>query len=471
MEQQKLTIGIWLIASLFSAIYGDRGPVDFYDCTGKLDGNYQHPSDCQRFMSCVGQLYAYERDCPAGLNYDASNDRCDWPSQVGCIIDSPPTTTTTEEPTTTTEEPTTTTEEPTTTTEEPTTTTTTEPPIFDCSGLEDGNYPHPEECTKFVSCVAGKYLYIRDCPADLHYDPRSDRCEYPWLAGCDSSLTTTTEEPTTTTEEPTTTTEEPTTTTEEPTTTTTTEPPIFDCYGLEDGNYPHPEECTKFVSCVAGKYLYIRDCPADLHYDPRSDRCEYPWLAGCDSSLTTTTEEPTTTTEEPTTTTTTTTEEPTTTTTTEPPIFDCSGLEDGNYPHPEECTKFVSCVAGKYLYIRDCPADLHYDPRSDRCEYQWLAGCDSSLTTTTEEPTTTEAITTTSEPTTTDVPETTSPKQDQLSCTGRADGNYPHPNCNKFISCVAGQYLYEMDCPAGLQYDARTDRCDYAEIVGCSSSN
>ncbi|MDX3538482.1 hypothetical protein PV721_29880 [Streptomyces sp. MB09-01] len=37
--------------------------VDFYDCRGKPDGNYIHPYDCTKFMSCVAGQYAYERNC------------------------------------------------------------------------------------------------------------------------------------------------------------------------------------------------------------------------------------------------------------------------------------------------------------------------------------------------------------------------------------------------------------------------
>lgn len=37
-------------------------PVDF-SCADKADGNYPHPSDPTKFMSCVAHAYAYERDC------------------------------------------------------------------------------------------------------------------------------------------------------------------------------------------------------------------------------------------------------------------------------------------------------------------------------------------------------------------------------------------------------------------------
>jgi hypothetical protein len=45
-------------------------------CADKLDGNYAHPSDPNKFVSCVAQTNAYERDCPEGYTYDPDTDMC-----------------------------------------------------------------------------------------------------------------------------------------------------------------------------------------------------------------------------------------------------------------------------------------------------------------------------------------------------------------------------------------------------------
>jgi len=66
---------------------------------------------------------------------------------------------------------------------------------FDCSGLVDGNYPHPTLCTHYVACVAQAYAYEMPCAMNLdgsllHYvqdsgpDPTTSRCDYPEVAGC-----------------------------------------------------------------------------------------------------------------------------------------------------------------------------------------------------------------------------------------------------------------------------------------------
>ncbi|GIG55629.1 hypothetical protein Lfu02_00010 [Longispora fulva] len=60
-----------------------------YDCTGHADGNYVHPDDCTKFISCVAEKYAYEMDCPAGLHYHHPTDRCEWPEIAGCVTGQP----------------------------------------------------------------------------------------------------------------------------------------------------------------------------------------------------------------------------------------------------------------------------------------------------------------------------------------------------------------------------------------------
>ncbi|MCY0931829.1 carbohydrate-binding module family 14 protein [Streptomyces sp. H27-H1] len=34
-----------------------------FSCEGRADGNYPHPSNPTKFMSCVAQEYAYEQSC------------------------------------------------------------------------------------------------------------------------------------------------------------------------------------------------------------------------------------------------------------------------------------------------------------------------------------------------------------------------------------------------------------------------
>ncbi|XP_030762527.1 peritrophin-1-like, partial [Sitophilus oryzae] len=50
----------------------------------------------------------------------------------------------------------------------------------------------------------------------------------------------------------------------------------FDKY--ERGIYPHPSDCTKFLSCATTDPI---DCPAGLHFNPTSSVCDWPADAGC----------------------------------------------------------------------------------------------------------------------------------------------------------------------------------------------
>ena len=70
----------------------------YYSCAGKVDGNYPHPTDCTKFMSCVAQTYAYERQCakchvdpvtcPNGyLHYSHADDSCLYADEAGCVTE------------------------------------------------------------------------------------------------------------------------------------------------------------------------------------------------------------------------------------------------------------------------------------------------------------------------------------------------------------------------------------------------
>ena len=40
-------------------------------------------------------------------------------------------------------------------------------------------------------------------------------------------------------------------------------------------------------------------------------------------------------------------------------------------------------------------------------------------------------------------------------------------NCGKFMKCFGGR-AYEMDCPAGLEFGSKVNRCDYPALAQCS---
>lgn len=66
-----------------------------YDCSGKADGDYPHPTKCDHFIACVAQTHAYEMPCAMGGNGQRlhfvqnsgsapETSRCDYPEVVQC---------------------------------------------------------------------------------------------------------------------------------------------------------------------------------------------------------------------------------------------------------------------------------------------------------------------------------------------------------------------------------------------------
>ena len=61
----------------------------FYNCTGRTDGNYLHPTLCTHFVSCSGGR-AIDMFCPLAdnqgnlLRYNSTINACDYPRDTAC---------------------------------------------------------------------------------------------------------------------------------------------------------------------------------------------------------------------------------------------------------------------------------------------------------------------------------------------------------------------------------------------------
>jgi len=79
-----------------SASADDFAP--YYDCSGVANGNYNHPTECDQFISCSNGT-AYERDCPScqtsegldkcpdgKLHYNALTDKCETADIAKCHL-------------------------------------------------------------------------------------------------------------------------------------------------------------------------------------------------------------------------------------------------------------------------------------------------------------------------------------------------------------------------------------------------
>ena len=57
-------------------------------CQRKPTGNYVHPDDCGKFLSCVNG-HAFTQPCPPTMLFDDVKGQCDWASNVDCRSRSP----------------------------------------------------------------------------------------------------------------------------------------------------------------------------------------------------------------------------------------------------------------------------------------------------------------------------------------------------------------------------------------------
>jgi hypothetical protein len=118
------------------------------------------------------------------------------------------------------------------------------PPSFDCSNLTEGSYPHPTDCASFFICLDGELAGEFTCPPTLLFDPIQQTCKSPSQVFC-----------------------------------------FFTCAGRE-GVFPHPSDCSKFISCTGGtSAIEVFDCPEPLLFDPILLKCNLPQLVNCTSVL------------------------------------------------------------------------------------------------------------------------------------------------------------------------------------------
>jgi hypothetical protein len=53
---------------------------------------------------------------------------------------------------------------------------------FDCTGRPDGNYANPADPSTYFACSGG-IAYLLHCPEGLHFNPATDQCDDPEIAG------------------------------------------------------------------------------------------------------------------------------------------------------------------------------------------------------------------------------------------------------------------------------------------------
>ncbi|XP_050091838.1 peritrophin-1-like [Anopheles aquasalis] len=155
--------------------------------------------------------------------------------------------------------------------------------------------------------------------------------------------------------------------------------------------------------------------------------------------------------------------------------------------HPTDCNRFLVCSAGRAYEMR-CPEGLEYDLEQLSCDYDYNVRCsvegrqqmaknqiigkDESMGQATfDRPSWANR-----EETYMAVPEVPKQYKPAVSvvdarCPRTDDPRKPihlprTGNCAKFMKCFGGR-AYEMDCPAGLEFDVKNGRCEYPALAGC----
>ena len=174
-------------------------------------------------------------------------------------------------------------------------------------------------------------------------------------------------------------------------------------------------------------------------------------------------------------------------TTTRPQVEDdnfCVGKPDGLYAHPD-CTKYYHCYSGGYQAVQPCPEGLYFNPKLSYCDYpQNVPECFALPTTTlpsisppitlssTISSPTTSTITTTTSTTTTTTRTENRETEDPNFCSnsGKADGYFAHPDCQKFYQCYHnGASTAIKTCGPGTLWNQKLLTCDHAYNVDCKN--
>ncbi|XP_033113930.1 neurogenic locus notch homolog protein 1-like [Anneissia japonica] len=411
-------------------------------CYRRRDGNYRNPKDCTQFYQCSGGE-DYIQYCQKGLVYNQNYDKCDYPYNVpecefvgkndGRFCD----------------------DRPDGNYRHPNdckkffTCSSHIRYIFKCpvglvynrdKGVCDwqsnvpecscnrcgfctktstDTYPHASDCKQFLQCSNG-ILITRSCPSGLVYVASKHRCDYPPSTGACSSI-------------------------------------IGNgfCHGKFNGLYSDPDNYSRFYQCSNG-VPYHYSCPSGLVYNEPTKRCEYPqYVPGCD--IPTDVHNP----------------------------F-CDYKQDGLYRDPSDCNKFFKCF-GHLTYHLSCAEGLAFDKKRLACRNsRHVAECaepEANMCARREDAVTRDPNSCSrffickdgmqfsrkcysgyaySSETGKCEPRSQVPgcnEQDET-CTGKPDGNYPHPrDCTKFIFCSSG-FGYSRSCGEGMTYNSRTKRCE-----------
>ncbi|XP_059054390.1 probable chitinase 10 [Achroia grisella] len=406
------------------------------------------PNDCEGYLQCESGHWQKHR-CAPGLHWASSVNRCDWPSFANCNEkpnNEASTATTTLAPVTarppkpTTIRTTTTTS--TTTTRRPTTTSSRPEADAEIEGGACNGHdykPVAGDCNSYLQCD-GSTWRPQHCAPGLHWSPTEKQCDWPKYAKCKGS----TSKPAT--EKP-----KPSRPATRPPTVAPSGQPVEDAECGPGEHHAPASSCDSYLLCAGGRWRQQR-CPSGLHWDKRTNRCDWAEFAMCEAKpiSTKSTYRPTTYT--------TTTKRPTTTY--RPAIAmdenyrPATGCTTGTYHSHPKCEKFYVCVNG-VLVAQSCAPGLAWRPDRSQCDFPNAASCSDRresippYTMATKKPATSQMIV----------------EQPEFCTNGEYTG-YPS-DCTRYRHCLFGRFE-EFSCNSGLHWNQERSICDWPVNAKCT---
>lgn len=341
---------------------------------------------------------------------------------------------------------------------------------------------HLTDCSKFYKCYNGK-AYLMDCPASQHWSVRLNRCDYAEVARCvidgthqfkikkAKAVKASAQEKEEDEED---------------------KPEVGEfeidprCEGSDPYkplHFKHPNDCNKFYKCYMGK-AYVIKCPRGQQWAQTLNRCEHAQIAHCtvaapvrpgpsrpvrpaqaiEESESDEEEEHVHT------------------------IMDdadymirdsrCAPDEDDIYhpiqfAHPTDCSMFYKCWR-HMAFKSQCPFPLHYNAKTDFCDYRYKAKCVASI----QPAQAIEEIDGSAEEKEEKV-HTYAEDDDFMILDSRCAPNgddvyhpiqFAHPtDCRMFYKCYKHRAL-KNQCPLHLHFNEEKQYCDYPYLAHCKAA-
>ncbi|XP_049807850.1 uncharacterized protein LOC126251462 isoform X2 [Schistocerca nitens] len=299
-----------------------------------------------------------------------------------------------------------------------------------CS-VPSGPFVNPTDCTTYYQCIGDGIVLVRPCPSGLHFNRKTAQCDYPENAKCEVSSSSDGAGTSANNETP------------------SGSSSLPECPYPADPNvvvhFPNPEDCSSFYKCgLDGKPVLI-PCPAGLEWNDEADACDYPESAGCSVSSGGSGSGG----------------KPAGNSNTPPPEcpFPADPVNVVQFPNPDNCSTFYKCSLEGEPVLIACPEGLEYNAEAQVCDYPASAGCSVSS----GKSGSASKLTRRSN---------TPPPECPFPADPENVVQFPNPDdCSTFYKCDLDGTAVLQDCPAGLEYNAETQVCDYPASAGCSVSS